>query len=230
MSSSANSAQQLGNSTNRGGHDRDAIASKRTDQQGPGYMPGKTTMSAMQSRSAGSDDDPNPLTGSEPADRLPCRPLVAQEADDPDYFEAAEAGQATASAMKLRVVFLANAAVMAAAPPVSVGVPIRNGMPYLVQCLESIRQQSFGDNASSDDTQEVARDLVRADSRVRYIRVASDSGGSANFNRCFEHTRGGLFTWVASDDHLLPRYLELCAAHLEARPGHAIVCTSCRVY
>ena len=116
-----------------------------------------------------------------------------------------------------------------AAPPVSVGLPVRNGMPYIVECLDSIRRQSFGDfellvcdNASTDGTEEVARELVRADSRVRYLRVDSDSGASANFNRCFAGTRGGLFTWAASDDRFLPRYLELSVGHLEAHRDHVM--------
>jgi glycosyltransferase involved in cell wall biosynthesis len=102
-------------------------------------------------------------------------------------------------------------------------------MPYMVECLESIRQQSYGDfellvcdNASNDGTEEVARELVRADSRVRYLRVESNSGASANFNRCLAGTSGGLFTWVASDDRFLPGYLERSVGHLEMHPEHAM--------
>ncbi|MGA3216360.1 MAG: glycosyltransferase family A protein [Acidimicrobiales bacterium] len=116
-----------------------------------------------------------------------------------------------------------------AAPPVSVGLPVRNGMPYLLECLESISRQSFGDfellicdNASTDDTEKVARDLARADSRVRYKRVESDAGASANFNLAFNDTRGALFTWVASDDRLMPSYIEHCVAHLAAHREHAM--------
>jgi len=116
-----------------------------------------------------------------------------------------------------------------AAPPVSVGLPVRNGMPYIVESLDSICCQSFGDfellvcdNASSDGTEEVARELVRADSRVRYLRVESDSGASANFNRCFEGTRGPLFTWAASDDRFLPRFLEQSVEHLDVHTDHAM--------
>ncbi|MGD0287022.1 MAG: glycosyltransferase family 2 protein [Acidimicrobiales bacterium] len=116
-----------------------------------------------------------------------------------------------------------------AAPPVSVGLPVRNGMPYIVECLDSIREQSFGDfellicdNASTDGTEEVSRELARADSRVRYLRVDSDSGASANFNRCFAGTTGALFTWVASDDRFLPRYLEQTVNHLREHAEYAM--------
>jgi len=117
-----------------------------------------------------------------------------------------------------------------AAPPVSVGLPVRNGMPYLVACLESIRLQSFPDfellicdNASTDGTEEVARELARTDPRVRYVRVESDSGASANFNRSFAGTTGGLFTWAASDDRFCPGYLEETVRHLEMNE-HLAMC------
>jgi glycosyltransferase involved in cell wall biosynthesis len=102
-------------------------------------------------------------------------------------------------------------------------------MPYIVECLDSIRQQSFGDfellvcdNASTDGTEEVVRELALTDSRVRYLRVDSDSGASANFNRCFVGTRGALFTWVASDDRFLPRYLEQTFDGLREHTEHAM--------
>ncbi len=102
-------------------------------------------------------------------------------------------------------------------------------MPYFVECLASICRQSFGDfelvicdNASTDDTEQAARELACADSRVRYLRLESDSGASANFNRCLKETSGGLFSWAASDDRLLPSYLEQCVAHLDAHPDYAM--------
>ena len=116
-----------------------------------------------------------------------------------------------------------------AAPPVSVGLPVRNGIPYIVECLDSICRQSFADfellvcdNASTDGTEEIVRELVRADSRVRYLRVDPDSGASSNFNRCFSGTEGELFTWVASDDRFLPRYLEETVGYLRTHLDHAM--------
>ncbi len=120
-----------------------------------------------------------------------------------------------------------DAPVTTAIPPVSVGLPVRNGMPYLIESLNSILMQTYTDfellicdNASTDETEEFARELVRSDSRVRYLRIESDSGASANFNRCVAETRGGLFTWAASDDRYLPSYLEECIAHLATHDDH----------
>ena len=115
------------------------------------------------------------------------------------------------------------------APPVSVGLPVRNGMPYLVEALQALLQQSFGDfelvvcdNASTDETEEVTRDFVRADPRVRYVRVETDEGASANFNRCVLETRAPLFTWAASDDRFLPDYLRRCVTYLEAHSEYVM--------
>lgn len=117
----------------------------------------------------------------------------------------------------------------ASSPPVSVGLPVRNGMPYLVESLEALCCQTFADfdvlvcdNASTDGTEEAVREFARADDRIKYLRVDTDSGASANFNRCFERTDGSLFTWAASDDRYLPRYLERCVAHLNANSEHAM--------
>ncbi len=102
-------------------------------------------------------------------------------------------------------------------------------MPYFVECVESVCQQSFGDfellicdNASTDDTEYAARELAAADSRIRYLRLETNFGASANFNRCFQETSGGLFSWVASDDRLLPSYLERCVVHLDVHPDQVM--------
>ena len=117
-----------------------------------------------------------------------------------------------------------------AAPPVSVGLPVRNGMPYFVECLASICRQSFGDfelvicdNASTDDTEQAAREfsLRRFACPVPAARIGLRCH-RANFNRCLKETSGGLFSWAASDDRLLPSYLEQCVAHLDAHPDYAM--------
>jgi glycosyltransferase involved in cell wall biosynthesis len=102
-------------------------------------------------------------------------------------------------------------------------------MPYLAESVASIRAQSFADfellicdNASTDGTEDLVRELARADSRIRYLRVEADSGASANFSRCVGETRGDLFTWAASDDRFLPGYLEACVGQLATRPEHAM--------
>ncbi|MGH9091839.1 MAG: glycosyltransferase family 2 protein [Acidimicrobiales bacterium] len=102
-------------------------------------------------------------------------------------------------------------------------------MPFLPEILESICSQSFADfellvcdNASTDATEEIVRELAGKDRRVRYVRFDSDAGASANFNRCFEGTGGALFTWAASDDRFCRDYLRSSVDYLSEHPEHAM--------
>ena len=65
---------------------------------------------------------------------------------------------------------------MAAAPPLSVLFPVRNGRETVREALESILHQSFSDfeflvvdDGSTDGTGEVLREAAREDARIRLI-------------------------------------------------------------
>lgn len=114
-------------------------------------------------------------------------------------------------------------------PRVTVGVPVRNGMPYLAACLDSILGQSFtdfelliSDNASDDGSEELCREYQRKDSRVRYLRQEQNLGAAGNFNVLVKEARGELFKWSAADDELAPESLLDCVTALDAA-GEAVV-------
>ena len=63
---------------------------------------------------------------------------------------------------------------MKADPRVSIGLPVYNGEEFLEDAIRSALTQTFGDfelvicdNASTDRTETIARDLAAGDSRVR---------------------------------------------------------------
>jgi glycosyltransferase involved in cell wall biosynthesis len=119
---------------------------------------------------------------------------------------------------------------------VTVGLPVYNGARYLRESLTSILAQSFTDfevvvtdNASSDRTGDICRELGARDPRVRYIRNDRNLGAAANYNRAFENARGRYFKWVAHDDAYDPTFLERCVATLEADEG-AVACYSPAVF
>ena len=71
-------------------------------------------------------------------------------------------------------------------PLVSIGIPVYNGEAYLAQAVLSATSQTvedieiiISDNASTDGTEELARQLAAADSRVSYIRHSRNHGASA---------------------------------------------------
>jgi glycosyltransferase involved in cell wall biosynthesis len=115
---------------------------------------------------------------------------------------------------------------------VSVGLPVRNGEPYLRETLESLVGQTFhdfeliiSDNASTDRTETICHEFARADPRIQYHRLDRNIGAAANFNRVFHLSRAEYFKWAAHDDLCAPTYLEKCVERLDQDPA-AVVCYS----
>ncbi len=111
------------------------------------------------------------------------------------------------------------------APTLGVGLPVYNGARYLGETLASIGRQTFADyevvvvdNASTDHTARIARQVAAGDPRISYVRNDSTVSLPENFNRAFALTRGELFAWVASDDLYLPEFFGRCVGLLRERP------------
>ena len=118
-----------------------------------------------------------------------------------------------------------------AAPLVSIGLPVFNGEAYVAKAIESVLSQTMPDleliicdNCSTDSTQIICEAFAAADSRVRYIRHASNLGAGPNYDYCFHLARGTYFKWAAHDDMLALNYLELAVAAFRQRPD-AVLCT-----
>ena len=108
-------------------------------------------------------------------------------------------------------------------PRVSIGMPVKNGGNYLAGALEAIRSQTYqdfevliSDNASSDNTAEIAEGFCKEDDRFSLHRQPKDVGAAANFNYVFHETSGELFRWGAHDDLIRPDYLSTCVAALDS--------------
>jgi glycosyltransferase involved in cell wall biosynthesis len=115
-------------------------------------------------------------------------------------------------------------------PTVSVGMPVYNGERYLAGAVDSILGQSFedleliiSDNGSTDGTQEIARQYLRNDDRVRYVRVESNRGAMWNFNEVFNQARGTFFKPAAHDDLHEPGFLERCLETFREAPSSVVL-------
>jgi glycosyltransferase involved in cell wall biosynthesis len=111
-------------------------------------------------------------------------------------------------------------------PLVSIGLPVYNGGRFLKQALDSLLNQTLedlelivSDNASTDDTAAMCLDYAARDSRVRYIRQASNMRSLRNFNFVASRARGRYFKWASANDYCDRRLLEKCVTVLEADPG-----------
>ncbi len=115
-------------------------------------------------------------------------------------------------------------------PCVTLGMPVRNGMPYLRPALDSLLAQDFedfevliSDNDSDDETRAVCEEYVRADARVRYLHQATNLGAAGNYNLLVHEARGAFFKWCAADDMAAPGFIGDCVAALERAGDDAVL-------
>ncbi len=122
------------------------------------------------------------------------------------------------------------------APLVTVGMGVFNGENFVEAALRSILDQScddleviVSDNASTDRTQEICRDLAAGDERLRYLRQPRNLGAAPNHNLIPPLARGRYLKWASHDDVLAPTFLERCVAELERDPGLVLCHTRTRI-
>lgn len=80
------------------------------------------------------------------------------------------------------------------------------------------------DNASTDDTESVIRELARRDDRVRYHRQPENVGPIRNFQAGMALADTSHFSFLSDDDLLLPDYYARAAAALRAHPRARFYC------
>src|SRR4029450_5526736 len=100
-----------------------------------------------------------------------------------------------------------------AQPLVSVGLPVRNGESTIADVVASVLAQRYdnlelviSDNASTDATESVCRDLAQADHRIVYHRHPENVGLLNNFIGTINSARGIYFRWISASDGLEPHY------------------------
>ena len=117
-------------------------------------------------------------------------------------------------------------------PLVSIAVPTRNRASSLRKSLETIRAQDYSpieilvsDNCSEDDTEQVCREVMAADPRMRYVRHEKNIGLHANHNFCMDASRGEYLCIFHDHDtralHIVSEYVEFFAKH----PRVGVVCS-----
>lgn len=114
----------------------------------------------------------------------------------------------------------------------SVGLPVRNGAERLERVVASVLDQDHEnlelvicDNASTDGTEELCRQLAARDSRIVYVRNTMNVGILNNFMTALSVATGSLFRWVSDDDWLHPRCLSRSAEAFAADERLLLVTT-----
>jgi glycosyltransferase involved in cell wall biosynthesis len=107
-------------------------------------------------------------------------------------------------------------------PIVSVVLPVYNTEKYLVECLNSILQQTLTDielicvnNGSSDSSQEILEYYATRDPRICVHQFHENVGPSAARNWGIRNAKGKYLYLMDSDDHIDSSALEVLAAACE---------------
>jgi glycosyltransferase involved in cell wall biosynthesis len=113
---------------------------------------------------------------------------------------------------------------------VSVLIPVYNGADFLELAIQSVMDQTLQDlelvicdNASTDATRSIAERYAGMDSRIRYVRHATNTGVNRNWDFAARQARGKYLKWLSSSDYMAPDLLSVCVGKLENAP-RAVLC------
>jgi hypothetical protein len=109
---------------------------------------------------------------------------------------------------------------------VDVIVPCYRYGRFLRECVESVLSQDIAnlriliiDDASPDDTSDIAADLLKKDSRIAYVRHEYNNGHISTYNEGIDWTSATYTLLLSADDYLLPgalgRAVEVMDTHNE---------------
>lgn len=118
------------------------------------------------------------------------------------------------------------------APPLSVVMPVHNGMPYVAESIDSILGQGFGDfefvigdDGSTDGTSELLESFARRDPRIRLLRRDAKSGLAHGGNWVVGEARAPIVAIAHADDLSAPDRLKRQMEVLRAEPDADLVGT-----
>jgi glycosyltransferase involved in cell wall biosynthesis len=116
----------------------------------------------------------------------------------------------------------------------TIGLPVYNGGPSLARSLDRLREQTFqdftliiNDNASTDDTADIAARYCALDKRIRYRRNAENVSWYDNFRIVLLQADSPYFMWATHDDLWEPRFAEANIELLDRHPE--AVCSVSRI-
>lgn len=96
---------------------------------------------------------------------------------------------------------------------------------FLKECADSILKQCgpelrllIIDDASTDDTAQVAEELVRSDPRVEFRRHSANHGHIATFNEGIAWAAADYMILLSADDYLMPGAIERSARLMDDNP------------
>ena len=114
-------------------------------------------------------------------------------------------------------------------PKVSIVVPCFNQAQYLPEALDSVLLQTYPEweciivnDGSPDNTEEVASEWCKKDSRIKYLKKGNGGLSSAR-NRGIRESSGELILPLDADDLIAEIYLEKAVKHFMEFPDTKVV-------
>lgn len=101
-------------------------------------------------------------------------------------------------------------------------MPSYNGEKYIADSIDSILAQTYRnweliitDDCSSDSTQDIIKDYMSRDSRIRGFFFDKNQGSGASRNNCIKEARGRYIAFCDCDDRWLPEKIEKQLAFMQ---------------
>lgn len=118
-------------------------------------------------------------------------------------------------------------------PLVSVIISVYNTEKYLVQCLESVKNQTLEnieiiciDDGSSDSSRSIIEEYCKSDSRFMLIANNKNQGAGISRNKGLKTAQGKYIICLDSDDFFEPQFLEKMTGYAEQKAADAVICRS----
>lgn len=122
-------------------------------------------------------------------------------------------------------------------PRVTVGVPVYNGARTISEALHALLNQTYrdteflvSDNASTDATADIVREIAHADPRVRLVVQPCNMGANGNYSYVAKHARGEFLKWSSASDWCAPTFIERCVETLDANPDAVVAVPRTRFF
>lgn len=114
-------------------------------------------------------------------------------------------------------------------PLVSVCIPVYNGAKYIAETIQSVLAQTYSnieilvqDNASTDETGNVLREIAAKNSRIDIERNEINCGMAANWNLVINRARGDYIMLLSADDLLMRNFIEACLGEFDRTHADAV--------
>jgi glycosyltransferase involved in cell wall biosynthesis len=116
-------------------------------------------------------------------------------------------------------------------PRVTVGMPVLNGGQNIAAALASLQQQTYRNlqivvcnNASSDGTAEIVREIAAKDPRVILRNFDERVDIKQSYERALDSNDGEYFLFAPADDRWAENFLAAAVGRLQGNPDAAVCC------